>query len=43
VQYTPHSGYVGEDEFAYEAWAPNDAGHSVVMRVRLRVTVRPPG
>ena len=40
VIYTPQSGYVGEDEFAYEAKAQYPNGDPMTMRVRVKVDVR---
>src|SRR6266550_2528853 len=40
VVYTPATGYVGPDEFAYEATAANAAGTPVTLRVRVKVDVR---
>ena len=41
VDYTPNAGYVGEDEFAYEARAVGSGGREVTLRVRVKVTILP--
>ena len=41
VQYTPDAGYVGEDAFSYEARSADATGRSIVLKVHLKVTVRP--
>ncbi len=42
VQYTPEPGYVGEDEFQYEAWARGNINQQIRMLVTVKVTVRAP-
>jgi Bacterial Ig domain len=41
VQYTPKAGYVGEDAFAYEARTADATGRPIVLKVHLKVKVRP--
>ena len=40
--YKPEPGYVGEDEFAYEAFAKGNMDQQVHLRVRVKVTVSAP-
>lgn len=42
AQYTPAPGYVGEDEFKYEAFARDNINRQVRMLVTVKVTVRAP-
>lgn len=42
VQYTPDAGYVGEDAFNDEARTADATGRSIVLKVHLKITVRPP-
>ena len=39
VQYTPVAGYVGDDEFACEAWAVGASNRSFQLKVRMKVLV----
>ncbi|MGL4574524.1 MAG: Ig-like domain-containing protein [Burkholderiaceae bacterium] len=41
VLYTPEPGFVGEDEFAYEARAKNNQDQPVVLKVKMKVIVLP--
>jgi hypothetical protein len=41
VLYQPEAGYVGEDEFVYEARAKNNQDQPVVLRVKMKVVVLP--
>src|SRR5437660_6510929 len=36
LEYTPDAGYVGDDEFAYEATVVDSVGADVVLRVRVK-------
>jgi len=40
--YKPEPGYVGEDEFSYEAFAKGNIDQQVHLRVRVKVTVSAP-
>jgi thiol-disulfide isomerase/thioredoxin len=40
LEYTPDAGYVGEDEFAYEATVIDSVGAEVVLRFRIKADVR---
>jgi TonB family protein len=40
LEYTPDAGYVGEDEFAYEATVIDSVGADVVLRFRVKADVR---
>jgi hypothetical protein len=40
--YTPERGYVGDDEFAYEAFARGAGDRPVRLKVRVKVTVVAP-
>ena len=42
AKYTPAPGYVGEDEFAYEAIAKGNVDQEVRLRVRVKVKVAAP-
>jgi hypothetical protein len=42
ASYVPAPGFVGEDEFAYEARAKGNVDQSVVLRVRVKVVVAAP-
>ena len=40
--YKPESGYIGEDEFSYEAFAKGNIDQQVHLRVHVKVTVVAP-
>jgi TonB family protein len=40
LEYTADPGYVGEDEFAYEATVTDSVGADVVLRLRVKADVR---
>jgi len=42
VQYTPAAGYVGDDEFSFEAWAVGTSNRPVQLKVQMKVLVRAP-
>ena len=42
VRYTPAPGYVGDDAFAYEAYAKGAAGQQLRLKVRVEVRVAAP-
>ncbi|MEO8080602.1 MAG: Ig-like domain-containing protein [Caldimonas sp.] len=42
ARYTPLPGYVGDDEFEYEAWARGKLDRQYRLKVRARVTVTAP-
>jgi hypothetical protein len=42
VQYTPGPGFAGDDEFSFEASARGASGASMLLKVRMKVTVLAP-
>jgi hypothetical protein len=42
ARYTPEPGYVGADEFEYEAYARGNSGQRVRLKVLVKVQVRAP-
>jgi hypothetical protein len=42
ASYTPHAGFVGQDEFRYEAQALGRNGSPLTLRVRVVVSVEAP-
>lgn len=42
VQYSPQPGYVGEDEFKYEAFARGNINQQIRLLVTVKVNVRAP-
>lgn len=40
--YTPTPGFEGEDYFEYEAYALGPSGNSLLLRVRVKVSVKAP-
>ena len=42
ASYKPDPGYVGEDEFTYEAYAKGNIDQQIHLRVRVKVTVTAP-
>lgn len=42
ASYRPELGYVGEDEFSYEAYAKGNIDQQLHLRVRVKVTVVAP-
>jgi hypothetical protein len=42
AHYVPAAGYIGADEFSYEARATGNTGQQVLLRVHVKVTVTAP-